>query len=367
MAEAFKNLINPKVVESYSKGLQAVYREFPQAQWDALSKQLKPLELKARTRLLADGLRSVLPAEFPAALGLLNQAVQNQKIEGFALWPACEFLHLHGLEHFDLAFETMQSWTQLFTAEFAVRPFIQKYPERSFVFLQKASKSPNVHIRRWASEGTRPRLPWGQKLNSLITDPRPTFPILEQLKFDPELYVRKSVANHLNDIAKDHPELVVRTLKRWKKEVLPSFQKEFLFTLRQSLRTLIKKGHPQALELMGVQVGKSPLRLSPLRLQSKTVPKHGTLHFEFELKNPSNQAHKFILDYVIEHQRANGQLSAKVFKLKTGEIKPNSRLTFSKKHSFKPITTRKYYPGLHQVGLQLNGRPTKRVAFTLRT
>ena len=358
---AFKLWIDEKVVEAYASGIRSVHAAFDASSFFKARKRLGPLELKARVTLLADALHEHLPKNYPQALKLLLAGVKQ--LEGFALWPAAEFIRRHGLEHFDLSLAAMQKITERFTAEFAVRPYLIQNPKRAIQALRKAARSKNVHHRRWASEGLRPRLPWGEKLEFLIHDPEPALEILELLKFDPELYVRKSVSNHLNDIAKDHPEITLRTLKRWSLEVPKGYEREFEFICRQGLRTLIKRGHPEALRMLGVTPGDRDLKISTFRVKTPRVRAGGALEFEFTIKNTAPRTKTFELDYAIHFIKKNGTPAPKVFKLRRGELPGKAERAMLKRHSFRPITTREYYPGLHAVELRLNGASAGKQAF----
>lgn len=362
---AFKHWINAQVVETYALGLKKFHSELDSRRFRAIVAKFPELELRARVRLIAETLREVLPQEYPKALRALLGAIRAQKMEGFALWPATEFIQLHGLNHFDLSFEAMRELTALFTAEFAVRPFVTRDLKRACAELERAARDGNVHLRRWASEGLRPRLPWGERLHALIQDPTPCLRILELLRFDPEVYVRKSVANHLNDISKDHPEVVVKTLQAWAKEVPRGFEKEFHFILNRALRTLVKKGDARALKLLGVAHGDPALSIDRFQLSAKEARIGGSIEMSLRLKNHSKSERPFVLDYAIHHRKANGETSAKVFKLRSGRLRPGAEVEIRKAHSFKRITTRVYYPGVHGVEILLNGKPLSRLDFRL--
>ena len=195
-------------------------------------------------------------------------------------------------------------------------------------------------------------------------DPSPTLPILEELKFDDELSVRKSVANHINDIAKDHPAVAVRLLSKWMREADPKDQKKIEWIVRRALRTLVKEGHPEALSLLGVsssvavQVGKLRLSEEKLRLGEK-------LKFLFSVKSLSNLDQKLVIDYRIHFVKANGKPSMKVFKLKNLVLGPKVQVEIEKIHHIKEITTREYYDGLHVIDVQVNGVVKKSGQFTL--
>lgn len=358
----FKNWINAEVVNKYARGLEAP----SQKEFQKISQQLSPLELRARVQLIANTLKLHLHQDFSKALQQLLQITREQQINAFELWPATEFIQIYGLQHIDESLDAMYELTQKFTAEFCVRPFINTHGEIIFKKLKKWQNDHSEHIRRWLSEGTRPRLPWGERLPASIKNPKLNLEVLESLKFDPSLYVRKSVANHLNDIAKDHPQIVIKTLTKWSQIVPKGFEREFEFIRHRALRTLIKGGNTQALKLIGVKASKDKLKVEKFQVTSKHVKMNSNLEFSAILKNNGSKKEKYVLDFVIYFQKANGKLSPKTFKLKSGLIAGKTQLSIKKKYSFKPITTRKYYPGPHKIALKLNGLEGNAQSFTLR-
>ncbi|MFN8945010.1 MAG: DNA alkylation repair protein [Pseudobdellovibrionaceae bacterium] len=355
-SKAFKNWINQSVVQSYSQELKKVDSKFQDQNFLLLVKNLENLELKARVILIASALHECLGSNYPQALQKLVHISQTDRLKQFELWPVSEFIRTYGKDHFDLSFQAMKELTSRFTSEFAVRPYILLDPDRALKQMEILADHSNVHVRRWASEGTRPYLPWGEKLEICIQNPKPNLKILEKLRFDPELYVRKSVANHLNDISKNHPTLVIQTLKNWKKEVPADFTKEFKFIVSRALRTLIKNRDPKALQMLGVSAKKDTLFFSKFEIRQPKVKFGSALEFQFEISHRTAKQTQLIIDYAIHFQKANHKLSAKVFKLKNITLKKNETLVVQKKHSIKPITTRRYYPGLHRLEVFANGQ-----------
>jgi 3-methyladenine DNA glycosylase AlkC len=357
---AFKNLINAKVVQKYlsvhCKDKKAINK---------VILQLNDLELRARVQLIANELKNYLDADFTKAIKQLVQITRSQKMRSFELWPATEFIQLYGLDHIEESFEVMQELTPKFTAEFCVRPFINKHGVVIYKKLHKLKSHPDEHIRRWVSEGTRPRLPWGEKLKNAVLDPSHGLDLLESLKFDSSLYVRKSVANHLNDISKDHPQKVVQTLKRWAQEVPKNYENEFRFIVHRALRTLIKNGDPQALSLVGVKSQDKVLSCSEPKIKNKKIKIGESVEFSFSIKNKSSKKIKYLIDFVIYYKKSNGDLSPKVFKLKSGYIEGHETLNMTKKVSFRPITTRTYHLGEHRLALKVNGTEKLAVSFVL--
>lgn len=352
---AFKNWINPAVVKSIGFEITRYYPSFDQKKFNRLSLKLADLELKARVRLIAQELSTLLPADYLEALGVIRAVIKHSDLKGFTLWPFSEFIGTQGLSHTKESLEAMEELTQKFTAEFAVRPFFLNDPKRVLETFMRLAHSPNHHVRRWVSEGSRPLLPWGEKIPLFVRKPEHTLPLLDLLKYDDELYVRKSVANHLNDISKHHPKVVVSTLKRWKKECPKEHKAKINWITRHALRTLIKKGDPAALKLMGVKKT-TQIELKEFRLKKKSYRVGESLDFSLELVNLSKSAQKLVVDYAIYFMKANGSLSKKVYKWKTFELIDSESLTLSKKHSLKKITTLKFYPGLHKLSVQINGQ-----------
>jgi 3-methyladenine DNA glycosylase AlkC len=328
---------------------------FEQKEFMSLLPQLKNLEMKPRVQRIRDEIHKQLAGPYPKALQALVKASRHQKLKAFDLWPFTEFVQTYGLEHPELSLKALRDMTPRFTSEWAVRPFIKKYPQQTMKFLLQCAQDQNESVRRWSSEGLRPRLPWGERLQDFVKDPKPTLPILEKLKFDESLYVRKSVANHLNDIAKDHPDLVVDLLATWKKASGPRHAKKIDWTIRRSLRTLIKAGHIGALNLIGVSA-KAQIQLVDFKIQKKKVKMGERMEFEFQIQSLSKKAQNLVIDYIIHFVKSNQSTAPKVFKLKTFELQGNSVLYFKKSHHFKPITTRKYYAGVHSLEIQINGR-----------
>lgn len=327
--------------------------------------KLNRLELKARVYFVRDQLQKQLPQNYKQALRILLQSLQGGTLKGFDLWPYTEFVQTYGLQEVKISLAALQELTCLFTSEFAVRPFIVAHPEETLAFLKLCTQNENPHIRRWASEGSRPRLPWGTRLELFIKDPRPGLVLLEKLKFDPELYVRKSVANHLNDIAKDHPQIVTRLLKKWQTEVPMEHQEKLNWITRHSLRTLIKQGHPQALQLIGADT-QAQVRVQELQLQKVNFRMNDKIEFSFLIRSTSKKKQKLVIDYVIHHRKANQETSAKVFKLKTLILDPGQEVNLVKNHHLKPISTRKYYSGLHILEIQVNGKIQARTEWNLK-
>jgi 3-methyladenine DNA glycosylase AlkC len=360
MAEPFKNFLSQRTVREIGAALQAAWPQFERDGFEAQAAAgLDGLELKARAMHLCGALEATLPADFAQAADVLQGAIRGG-LAGWALWPVGEYVARHGLQAPERALEVLHRLTQGFTAEWAIRPFIVRHPELSLATLQRWTRDESPHVRRLASEGSRPRLPWGLQLKGLIADPSPTLPLLEALLDDDSDYVRRSVANHLNDIAKDHPGVVADWLERH----LPDASAERRALLRHASRSLIKKGDPRVLAAWGLGGklrGGATLAVKPRRLTLG-----GSLTLEVELRSSSRRKQALVVDYAIHHVKANGGTSPKVFKGWTLELAGGEQRSLRKSHAIRPITTRRYFAGEHRVELLVNGRALSEASFELK-
>jgi 3-methyladenine DNA glycosylase AlkC len=253
----------------------------------------------------------------------------------------------------------LKELTQRLTAEFGIRPFLDRLPDPTLAILSQWVKDPSEHVRRLVSEGTRPRLPWGMQLKGFISNPAATLHLLEALKDDPSEYVRRSVANHLNDMAKDHPDFVCEVARRWWKDAGMERRK----TIRHALRTLVKQGHKEALAILGYETVK--VRVTGMRLEPAFVAIGGKLSMEVELVLSEGQASQVVLDYAIHYHKANGTQRPKVFKWTTQTLKPGETCLLRKQHAFVVVTTRTLYPGPHAVEIFVNGESLAKAGFLL--
>ena len=312
----------------------------------------------ATTAAAADVIEAALaPAEPADADAPTNDPTGG--LRGWILWPVGEYIARHGQEQPQRALAALHALTQRFTAEFAIRPFIERHPALVFTTLQGWATDPSAHVRRLVSEGSRPRLPWGLRLQSLVQDPSPTLPLLAALQDDPSDYVRRSVANHLNDIAKDHPQVVVD----WLRTHLPGAPAPRRALLRHASRTLVKQGHPGVMKAWGLGSawrGEAVLTLTPRR-----VKLGDGITFTLQLRSNSARVQKLAVDYAVHHVKADGSRTPKVFKGWTIELPARGEATLVKRHSLRPVTTRRYHPGEHGLVVQVNGRPVAESTFAL--
>lgn len=363
MPEPFKNWFNKKMIAAMGSHLKKTWPDFDSTGFTKMAaKGFKNLELKERSTQITEALCVFLPRDYEkAASVMLDSLAEDQGddigtldmgetgIAGWGIMPMVDYVGLHGLEHFELSMTLFKELTKRSTSELGIRYFLLAEPKRTLSVLKKWTKDSNHHVRRLVSEGTRPRLPWAMRLPAFIDDPTPILPLLEALKDDQEEYVRRSVANNLNDIAKDHPDLVAEIAGRWMKGAGKNRER----LVRHACRTLVKQGHQKTLKALGY--GAPRAKLETLDILTPRVNFGESLQFNISLTSTSTKPQNFILDYAIHHQKANGTTSPKVFKWKTGRLEPSSTLKATKKHPLKKITTRVYYPGTHSVEIFVNG------------
>jgi 3-methyladenine DNA glycosylase AlkC len=373
LAEPFKNLLSAALLRRMGEHLQRSWRGFDHDRFMAQAGAgLEALEMKARAMQIADALEATLPPDFDRSAGVLERALAppwpgdrlgsddpcRDGLEGWALWPAGEFIARRGLAQPERALTALHALTQRFTAEFAIRPFIVAHPELVFATLQRWTADPSAHVRRLVSEGSRPRLPWGLRLASLVADPTPCWPLLAALQDDASAYVRRSVANHLNDIAKDHPRAVVD----W---VRTGASAERRSLLRHASRTLVKQGDPAMLRAWGV--GRAFEGAASLQLDRDRARLGDTLRLAVTLVSTAPRAQRLVIDYAVHHVKADGSRRPQVFKGWTLDLPAGETRVLGKTHSLRPVTTRRYHAGLHALDLRLNGQALAVAEFDLLT
>lgn len=366
MPEPFKSWFRPEVAQQIGARFAAVDPHFDLARYEALALPgLEALELKGRVRHLSAALRAALPAAWPAALervlAVMDPPLPNAEAVSGPVWhwPLLQLVEDHGLGHPEASLAALAELTRRFSAEFAVRPYLEQHPALAWTTLHRLAQEGDVHQRRLASEGSRPRLPWGRRLRALVADPSPGLALITTLRDDPEAYVRRSVANHLNDVAKDHPERVVALAATWLDGAPPPRAR----LVRHALRHLVKQGHPGALGLLGA--GGAAVELLGFTLGAEAVAIGGSLPLEVVLHNPGPEATRVVLDYQLLFPRARGGHSPRVFKWAVLDLAPGERRALRREHPLRPVTTRPTRPGLHGVAVQVNGQALARREFTL--
>ena len=363
--EPLKNRYHKKFFNDFSKVLEKTVSGFDRKQFLKLifTKEWKDLELKDRMKHIAVALHEFMPKDFSKAATIIEKTTEELLENGgeklaleYMLLP--EYIEKYGIEHPERAMKAMETVTTLSSCEFTIRPFILKYNKLIISQLRKWTKHKNHHIRRLASEGCRPRLPWAMALPPLKNDPTPILPILENLKNDPSEYVRRSVANNINDIAKDNPDMVIAIAKKWK-----GISKETDWVIKHGSRTLLKQGHPEILKYYGL--GHEGLEVSNFKIQTPKVAIGEYLEFSFTLKNTDTKPRTVRLEYGLYYLKKNGQHNRKVFKISERELADGEVLEVKRKQSFKLISTRVFYVGAHRLSVIVNGAEKGELIFEL--
>ncbi len=315
------------------------------------------LELMDRVKQVGHVLFEFLPGTYLDKLYYIKEL--GPRVTGFPGISLPFFVQHYGADYFDESMEALHYLTRFSTAEFAIRPFIKSDLERSMALIYTWTKDENVHVRRLASEGTRPALPWSFKFDAFIKNPALTLPIVEALKEDKDLYVKKSVGNHLNDISKHHPQLVVDTVSAWNKNNVHS-----QWIAKRAVRTLIKNSFTPAFGIMGFEANPKYL-IEDFKIKNTAVKMGEFLEFSFSLISLKRTEQKLNIDFQIDYLKNNGKHQPKIFKLKEISLHPHESLLISKKQLFKEFTTRKHYMGIHELCLIINGVKFNKITFNL--
>lgn len=356
MAEPLRNSFGPDVPRRIAAMITSVHPTFPAASFlrDALD-GYDALELTPRARQIATALGRHLPAEREVAIDILVASLgpSTERLQGMASFlylPHTLFVAEHGLDCFEASMRAQYELTQRFTAEFSIRAFVERHPAATLERLREWAMDANVHVRRLVSEGTRPRLPWAGRLRRFQEDPAPVLELLELLRDDPEEYVRRSVANNLNDIAKDHPDRVVEVCARWLDDA-PADRRRLV---KHALRTLIKQGHGGALQVLGY-AGGSPVAVTAVRITPPRPRIGERVRIEVSVRNNGRATAAALVDLRVFFVKANGASSPKVFKGSELEVAPGAGAAVRKTISLAQQTTRTHYPGRHRVEVLVNG------------
>ena len=358
---AFKDEMGPALGVRLAAELATAWPAFPRRRFTSgLASALEPLELLARADLLADRLARTLPDEFPAAAGVIWRALDSPTFTGWMTLPCGTFVARAGIDHPDVALPLLAGLTPRWSSEGPVRPFIERHPDLTYEYLRRWSTDDDEHVRRLVSEGTRPRLPWAPRLRGLIADPSPNLPLLDALVDDPSPYVRRSVANHLNDISKDHPDLALDLASRWLAR-----GEGAAWTVGHGLRTLMKQGHLAALGLLGVTTGADfellDISVEPVAVR---IGEAVTLTFTLAVADTDGPADA-VIDYRVHYVGARGVKAPKVFKLTRRWLEPGQPVTISRRHAFEHVSIRRILPGRHTIDVQVNGQVLGSVAVDI--
>jgi len=356
MPEPLKNIYSPIFFEGYAHTMMQVLpgmdrglfvRQIFDDQWESK-------ELKQRMRHIAVVLKNFLPGNYKkniSAIVRIIQQLKNNGIKGgfeYMFFP--DFIEQFGLNDPETSLKAIEKITQFISCEFAIRPFLLKYPGKVMLQMQQWSKHSSYHVRRLSSEGCRPRLPWAMAIPQLKNDPSPIVPILENLKNDPSLFVRKSVANNLNDISKDNAALVIALAKKWKGKTA-----ETDWIVKHGCRTLLKKADDSIYKIFGLDAA-SACGITNLKLDKSKLKIGDRLGFSFNLKLKAKESSKIRIEYVVYYVKAGGKQTKKLFKLTENNFQPGVSYFFNRYQRFQDFTTRKHYPGRHKLGIIINGK-----------
>jgi 3-methyladenine DNA glycosylase AlkC len=366
MAEPLKNMYSRTYFNTLCPVLMSVIPQFDSKKFirKIFSSQWPSLELKQRVRHISVSLHDFLPKDFEKAAQLLvqlsnkllNDGIREQSFTSIFI-P--DYIEVYGLDHPEVSLKALGEITKLVSAEFAIRPFILRYPDKTMKYMTDWSKSKHASVRRLSSEGCRPRLPWAMGIPFLKKDPSSILPILENLKADPSEYVRRSVANNLNDIAKDHPGLVLTIADQWKRS-----HPDTDWILKHGCRTLLKRGDSAALLLHGFKP-ESKFELKQLSVSAKEIRIGEGFDLSFSIRSKETEESSFRIEYKINFLTSSKKRSTKIFRVTERILKPNEVVAFSRRHSFKNLTTRKHFPGKHSLTIVVNGQNAKSVNFQL--
>jgi 3-methyladenine DNA glycosylase AlkC len=364
-----KDGLGPAALERIAQSLERASSAFSgRAFMEGANCGLSPLELKDRVRHVSRVLRQSLHPDWPQALEQLNALPQvwdpgdpDDPLRGFAAWPVIDLIGAYGLSTPRESLEALFALTGLFTAEFAIRPFLQEHPEHTLEMLFAHAFHDDAAVRRLCSEGTRPRLPWGQRVAFIDANPEACLALIALLRDDSDEVVRRSVANHLNDWSRIDPDWTADVLARWWKGGDSNRQK----LVRHAARNLVKAGHPTILDLFGKT---ADVRLGDIRFE--VSPRHiklgDTVNLSLRALSTASMEQHLVVDFVVHHQKANGRTAPKVFKWREFTLAKGGSISLKKSHSVRPITTRRYHPGRHRVEVVINGQKQAEDAFELK-
>lgn len=357
--EPLKEMFNPAYYEKLANQVKQVYKPFASEKF--LKQAVEPLtslSLNERMRHTSVVLHDYLPADYEKAISVLKETIPLLK-PGYTNLVFPDFVSQYGVNHIKTSLEALHYFTQFGSSEFAIRTFLKADLDNTLKAMYKWSEDNNEHVRRLSSEGSRPRLPWSFKLDAIIQKPSLTQPILENLKQDDSLYVRKSVANHINDISKDTPQYVLRLVKTWDKQ-----HPHTAWIVKRGCRSLFKQGHQQSLAAFNFTKNVK-VSIHKFKLGTDSIRIGEAITFQFDLLSKHSKTQKLMVDYRVHYVKKGGGTSPKVFKLKEINLEPDVSVSISKKQRFQDFTTRKHFAGKHKLEILVNGVVTKRVAFMI--
>jgi 3-methyladenine DNA glycosylase AlkC len=356
---ALKEIFNTERLQHIASEMTAVYPGFDAKAFLKLAKTgLADLSVMQRMARVSECLHAVLALDFEASLQVLR-ALAPRLNSGFVSMCLPHYVATYGAERFELSMDALKYFTAFGSSEFAIRHFLRRDLERSLALMHDWSLDDNEHVRRLASEGCRPRLPWSFRLEPIQAEPRLAAAILDNLKADPSLYVRKSVANHLNDITKDHPQWVLDLIEGWSLD-----NKHTAWIARHALRSLIKQGNQRALAIIGAS-GKPEVEIIDIQVNPPVIGLGEKITLSFAVRSTAQASQRLVIDYAIDYVKANGSTSSKVFKLKALTLSGKATEPIARGQHIKELTTRRHYAGLHAVHVLINGERVASSAFEI--
>jgi len=365
-----RDVFNKDLVGKIATQIEAVYPDFQSKKFISKASSFDAESgFKDRANLIAESLQDFLPKDFLESAEIIKNSfdpLQNEDInwESFFYMPYALYVEWNGCkkEYLNVSFDLLKEITKRFTSEFAIRAFIIEFPNETLPVLKEWAKDKNHHVRRLVSEGSRPRLPWAQAIPAFKKDPTPALELLEILRNDDSKYVQKSVANHMNDITKDNPDLALEVLARWNNENNPNTN----WIVKHALRSELKKGTPKALEILGYSLTPQ-IEISNFELSANRIKVGDALRLKFTVTNIGNKTESLMIDYICHFMKANGKTAPKTFKINAKKLKPGESISIDKKQSFKLISTRKMYAGKHRIEIFINGISFDELSFDLMT
>ncbi len=360
MAEPLKKLFSSALIDSLAIMIEKFYSPFNSKGFieDVFNNTWDEKELKQRMRHITDCINKHIPLPYQQQIEILSKVAPQFK--GFTAMIFPDFIEVYGLDNLTTSIKALELFTQYSSSEFAVRSFIIKYPKEMLKQHIKWAQHQNDHVRRLASEGIRPRLPWAMALTAFKKDPTPILPVLELLKNDVSEYVRKSTANCLNDISKDHPDLVLQIANDWKGKT-----KETDWIVKHASRGLLKQGNVNALRLFGIN-DMVNAKVTQLKVSESILKIGDEFTYETTILLLDNTAHQIRVEYIIYFIKSTGKQTPKVFQIGTYTVNPEQQLRLKRTHKFADLTTRKHYAGEHILAIVVNGKELARQTFMLQ-
>ena len=355
--EPLKEMFNHTYYKNLTSAVSIVHSPFNTSSFlkNAI-KDLSTRSLNERMRHTAHTLQQYLPNDYQKSISILKDTVTLLPT-GYTALVFPEFVSLFGQSHYKVSIDALKFFTQFGSSEFAIRTFLKSDLNKTLKIMYKWSEDDNVHVRRLASEGSRPRLPWSFKLEEIIQNPQLTAPILENLKADDELYVRKSVANHLNDQTKDTPDYVIKLIKSWDRT-----HPHTAWIVKRGCRSLLKQGHKQSMAIFNLS-SEVNVMVKDFAMNKRTIKLNEKLQFNFSVVSKQNTSQRLMIDYRIHYYKKSGTQLPKVFKLKEVTLKPKEEVSIIKTQRFQDFTTRQLHSGTHRLEILINGKVVKSVTF----